>query len=150
LEKVKGFEDLMAANLTAAKLETFEDPTVVNLETSEDLVAANLTATDLDTLKEVKNLMVAILTAANLVLQSHAQGVVRRRAVTEEELEGHGEADTEVVVKLKKVGEEVPSTRRQVRGGGRGGHGEAEVGRHGSEHETTGTRRADVDNRGLG
>jgi hypothetical protein len=44
-------------------------------------------------------------------------GAERRRAVAKEELVGHEELDTADVVKLKKVGEEVPSTRRQVRGG---------------------------------
>jgi hypothetical protein len=136
LETLEEFGDLTAANLTAANLETlkeFEDLTAANL------TAANLTAANLETLREVED-----LTGANLVLKSHARGA-------EQELEGHKEADAEDVVKLKKAGEEVPSTRWRAQGGGHSGRSETEEGgQRGFEHEATGTRRPDVDDRGVG
>ena len=54
----------------------------------------------MEVLEEAEN-----LTPANMVLQSH------------EELEGHKEADSADMVKLKTVGKEVLSARRRAQGG---------------------------------
>jgi hypothetical protein len=66
---------------------------------------------------QTKGPRTSLLTVVNLMLQSHARGAERRRAVTKEEMEEHKEVDVEDVVKLKKVGEEVLSTRRWAQGG---------------------------------
>ena len=143
LEEVEEFEDLTATHLMATNLETFEE--------FKDLIDTKLTTLNLYTLQGIEELTTTVLAALNLVLQTHAWGVERQQVVTKEELKRHDKVDAEDVAKLKKVDKKIPSTRRQAQGGGCGGHDEAEEGELcGSKHEATGTRRPDVEDRGLG